>query len=166
MSLDNRMLIRYQIAELGLSFHCARTLRGKIELLPSGPSWKSTTVSMSGYSTKDPLVLYYRDPIECIEFLLKNPLFSGHIQYQPRQDFNTSGGRMYGEWITSDGAWDLQVCFLTSYFIHSIHPEVFQVSTSIPCHSSWCNTFIRQNKTQCNDWRSRRPPPAHHACKR
>jgi len=64
---------------------------------------------MPGYSTKNPLVLYYRDPTECIEFLLKNPLFSGSIQYQPRQDFDTSGGRVYGEWITSNGAWDLQV---------------------------------------------------------
>ena len=100
----------YQIAELGLSFHCARTLRGRVELLPSGPSWKSTIVTMPGYTTKDPLVLYYRDPIECIEFLMKNPLFSGRIHYQPRQDFDRSGNRVYSEWITSDGAWDLQVC--------------------------------------------------------
>lgn len=65
---------------------------------------------MPGYTTKDPLVLYYRDPIECIEFLMKNPLFSGRIHYQPRQDFDRSGNRVYSEWITSDGAWDLQVC--------------------------------------------------------
>jgi hypothetical protein len=47
--------------------------------------------------------------MECIEFLLKNPLFSGKIEYQPRQDFSPSGGRVYSEWIASDGAWDLQV---------------------------------------------------------
>ncbi|KAF9782579.1 hypothetical protein BJ322DRAFT_1157393 [Thelephora terrestris] len=102
------------ITGLALSFHCARTLRGKVELLPSGPPWKSTTVSIPGYTTKDPLVLYYRDPMECIEFLMKNPLFSGKIQYQPRQDFDVSGDRTYGDWITSDGAWDLQ-CRLPSH---------------------------------------------------
>ena len=80
-----------------------------VELLPSGPQWKSRIVTIPGYNTKDPLVLYYRDPVECIAFLLKNPLFSGHIKYQPRQDFNSSGSRVYSEWVTSDGAWGLQV---------------------------------------------------------
>jgi len=101
--------MKSQIAELGFSFHCARTLRGKIELLPSGPAWKSTEITMPGYNTKEPLVLYYRDPMECIEFLMKNPLFSGKISYQPHKDFDASGNRVYSEWIASDGAWDLQV---------------------------------------------------------
>ena len=62
-------------------------------------------------------MLFYQDPMECIEFILKNPLFSGKIDYQPRQDFDSSGGRVYGEWISSDGAWDLQVrTFLLSYY--------------------------------------------------
>ena len=108
------LLTLCQITALGLSFHCARTLRGKVELLPSGPEWKSTVVTMPGYAPKDPLVLYYRDPIKTIEFLLKNPLFSGRIQYAPRQDFDSSGNRVYSDWITSDGAWDLQVRDLIS----------------------------------------------------
>ncbi|KAF9643411.1 hypothetical protein BDM02DRAFT_3132451 [Thelephora ganbajun] len=73
MKLIDDFLSLDLISGLGLSFHCAQTLRGKIELLPSRPSWKSTT-----------------------------------IQYQPHQDFDTSGNRVYSEWITSDGAWDLQ----------------------------------------------------------
>ena len=64
---------------------------------------------MPGYATKDPLVLYYRDPVECIEFLMKNPLYSGRIQYTPRQDFDSSGDRIYNDWITGNGAWDMQV---------------------------------------------------------
>lgn len=113
------LLTMFQIAGLGLSFHCARTLRGKVELLPSGPPWKSTVVSLPGYATKDPLVLYYRDPMNCIEFTMKNPLFSGKIQYQPRQDFDSYGNRTYGDWITSDGAWDYQVRIFM-YFIASL----------------------------------------------
>ncbi|KAF9784417.1 hypothetical protein BJ322DRAFT_1141469 [Thelephora terrestris] len=108
MKLIDEFLSLGLIAGLGLSFHCARTLRGKVELLPSGPPWKSTVVSLPGYATKDPLVLYYRDPMNCIEFTMKNPLFSGKIQYQPRQDFDSYGNRTYGDWITSDGAWDYQ----------------------------------------------------------
>ena len=62
-------------------------------------------------------MLFCQDPMECIEFILKNPLFSGKINYQPRQDFDPSGGRMYSEWISSDGAWDLQVrTFLVSHY--------------------------------------------------
>ena len=49
--------------------------------------------------------------MECIEFLLKNPLFSGKIEFQPRQDFDLSGNHVYGEWISCDGAWNIQVCF-------------------------------------------------------
>ncbi|KAF9643859.1 hypothetical protein BDM02DRAFT_3132132 [Thelephora ganbajun] len=96
------------ISGLGLSFHCARTLCGCIELLPSGPSWKSTVVSLPGYPTKNPLMLYYCDPLDCIQFILKNPLFSGQIQYVPRLEYNSNRKQRYNEWITSDGAWDMQ----------------------------------------------------------
>ena len=112
--LNVMLLTLCQITALGLSFHCVQTLRGKVELLLSGPEWKSTVVTMPGYTMKDPLVLYYQDPIKTIEFLLKNPLFSRRIQYAPRQDFDSSGNCVYSDWITSDGAWDLQVHDLIS----------------------------------------------------
>jgi len=52
------------------------------------------------------------DPLECIESTLKNPLFSGQIQYVPRMEHDSNGKRRYNEWMTSDGAWDMQVCQL------------------------------------------------------
>ena len=146
MSLDNRMLIRYQIAELGLLFHCARTLQGKIELLASGPSWKLTAVSMPGYSIKDPLVLYYRDPIEYIKFLLKKPLFSGCIQYQPRQDFNTSGGCVYGEWITSNGAWDRR-CVSWCLISHILFTQKC-FKYRLPSHTTLLTVTLLSDKTR------------------
>ena len=36
-------------------------------------------------------MLYYRDPLECIESILKNPLFSKHIQYIPRAEYDSNG---------------------------------------------------------------------------
>lgn len=66
-------------------------LHGRIELLPSGPSWKSVVVSLPGYATKDPLTLYYCDPLECVQFSLKNPLFVGQIQYTPRLEYDENG---------------------------------------------------------------------------
>ena len=41
-----------------------------------------------------------------------NPLFSGKISYTPRMEYNSDGKHQYGEWITSDGAWDAQVCYV------------------------------------------------------
>lgn len=56
------------------------------------------------------MVLYYRDPLECIEFLLKNPLLKDHLELTPKKIFR-DGKRVFGEWITSDGAWLMQVGF-------------------------------------------------------
>ena len=135
-----------QITGLGLSFHCAQTLRGRIKLLPSGPAWNSTIVSIPGYKTKDPLVLYHRNPMECIEFLLKNPLFSGKIEYQPRQDFNPAGSRVYSEWITSDGAWDLQVrTFLPHY---SAQYSFGRFQDRLPPYATLLGVTLSSDKTQ------------------
>ena len=67
-------------------------------------------------------MLYYRDPLECIEFILKNLLFSNHIQYAPRLEYNSNGKRRYNEWVTSDGAWEMQVCQLLLSIAHQ-HPQ-------------------------------------------
>lgn len=136
-----------------------------IELLPSGPAWQSTTISIPGYSTKRPLVLYYRDPIECIEFTMKNPLLSGHIQYQPRQDFDSSGNRVYSDWITSDGAWDLQVSYPSLFHYELTFTMNVPEPTSTLCHSPRRDPVIGQNTNQCYDRRSCRSPPTYHTRK-
>ena len=131
---------------LGLSFHRARTLRGKVESLPSGPAWKSTIVIMPGYATKDPLVLYYWDPIACIDFLLKNPLFSERIQFTPCQDFDSSGTRVYGDWITSNGAWDLQVCDTFHFIIYHAHSQC--VKSCLPPNATLLGVTLSSDKTK------------------
>ena len=144
-------LTNYQIIDLHLSFCCARSLRGMIELLPSGLAWQSTMISIPGYSTKCPLILYYQDPIECIKFTMKNPLLSGHIQYQPRQDFNSSSNHIYSNWITSDGTWDLQVSDPSLFHYELRFMMNVPEPTSTSCHSPQHDPVIGQNMNQCYD---------------
>lgn len=59
-------------------------------------------------------MLYYRDPVECVEFILGNPLFDGHIQYTPVHHYNSSGKRVLSEPISGKQAWDTQVLFIVS----------------------------------------------------
>lgn len=48
-----------------------------MEELPETPQWKMQTISLTGYETAKPIIIFYRDPLECIEALLKNPIFEG-----------------------------------------------------------------------------------------
>ncbi|KAF7319573.1 hypothetical protein HMN09_00296900 [Mycena chlorophos] len=90
-----------------LSFKTAKELRSRIELLPTGPAWSSQTISYPGFPTKKPIVLFYRNPLDCIQLLLRNPLFKDHIDLIPTQIYRGQE-RLHKEWINSDGAWNLQ----------------------------------------------------------
>ena len=68
-------------------------------------------INVEGGTTKDPLVLFYRDALECFEFLFGNPLFRDYMEYVPRREF-TAGEepeRLYNKIMTADMAWNLQV---------------------------------------------------------
>ena len=84
-------------------------MHGRVELLPTGPKWLSTTVTIPGHRTKDPITLYYRDSVECVKSILQNPLFAGRIKYTPTLHYTSTGARIYSDWITSDGASWIQV---------------------------------------------------------
>jgi Plavaka transposase len=88
-------------------------LRGRIETLPSLSSeWKAQEISIDGYFTEEPIILYYRDALECVKTLISNPLLTGHIDFTPKRVFDSCSRRQFGEWMTSDGAWFMQVCDL------------------------------------------------------
>ena len=63
-------------------------------------------------SDKQKLSLYYRDPIDCLQSILHNPLFQDYIQFHPFQLFWSAEGamRVYTEWLSGDAAWEMQVC--------------------------------------------------------
>ena len=96
----------------GLSFHTAKDLRNRAEILPLGPSWKSKPWPTVLPTKQKKLFLYYRDPIDCLQSILHNPLFQDYIQFDPFQLFWSAEGamRVYTEWLSGDAAWEMQVC--------------------------------------------------------
>ena len=74
-----------QIQDAGISFPTAKALRGRVELLPKVPDWKVKKISLKGYTTREPMFLFYRDALDCVEYLLGNPLFSDCMDFCPIQ---------------------------------------------------------------------------------
>ncbi|KAG6380268.1 hypothetical protein JVT61DRAFT_8364 [Boletus reticuloceps] len=96
--------------KMPISFQTAVDLRSRIKLLPSGPAWKCRIVDMS-HPMKQPIHLYFHDSLDCIEQLFNRSRFAGVIDFSPYQLYTTSERimRVYTEWMSSDGAWELQV---------------------------------------------------------
>ncbi|KAF8425368.1 hypothetical protein L210DRAFT_3421346 [Boletus edulis BED1] len=94
---------------LPLSFQSAKELRFRAEILPSRPVWKFKVVPTT-HPTKQPVHLYYRDSLDCIESLFNNPIFAGEMDFSPYRLFTTAERivRVYTEWMSSDAAWELQ----------------------------------------------------------
>lgn len=58
-------------------------------------------------------MLYWRDGLEVVEHLFSNPAFADCIDYTPYQEFEATGqGQecVYGEFMSADNAWNIQVC--------------------------------------------------------
>ncbi|KAJ7205926.1 hypothetical protein B0H12DRAFT_1034874, partial [Mycena haematopus] len=96
-------------ANMHLSFTSAKDLRSRIETLPAGPQWKAVPWK-THFATKKPLTLYYRDPLECLEALLANPLIQDFIHFTPFRLWKTAEKltRVYTEWLSGNVAWNIQ----------------------------------------------------------
>ncbi|KAJ7042721.1 hypothetical protein C8F04DRAFT_1207803 [Mycena alexandri] len=96
-------------AKMNLSFRTAKELRNRIEMLPKGPEWKAIPWATT-YPTKKLLTLYYRDPLECLQSLLSNPLIQDHVHFTPFRLWSNSEKlmRIYTEWLSGDVAWEIQ----------------------------------------------------------
>ncbi|KAF8424247.1 hypothetical protein L210DRAFT_3615138 [Boletus edulis BED1] len=128
MALIDEYLSMDVTKDLSLSFHTAQDLRSRVEMLPSGPQWKYRIVS-SDHQTKDPVHLYYRDALECVKLLFNNPFFTDKMEYVPYKLFTSAERdvRVYSEWMSSDGAWELQ--------------------TKIPIGATLCGIILSSDKT-------------------
>ncbi|KAG1902223.1 uncharacterized protein F5891DRAFT_894998, partial [Suillus fuscotomentosus] len=77
------------IKALSLSFHSAKELRGRAEQLPSGPRWLSRVIE-TAHPTKSPVVLYWRDPLECIASIINDPSFHNQFNFMPQKVYSTA----------------------------------------------------------------------------
>ena len=100
-----------QVQRRPLSFSSAQEMRARIEVLPSPPAWKEMEVHVEGGSTRDPLILYYRDGLECYKHIWGCPVYKNYMDYVPRREYTTEDKteRLYNEMFTADRAWALQV---------------------------------------------------------
>ena len=111
-----------------MSFHTAKALRGRIEMLPKVPDWKSKKITLPGYVTREPMYLFFRDALDCTEYLFGNPLFAGHMDFSPTQSYRDAEQtiRIYSEWMTGEAAWNMQVRFSVLF--------IFSHTVLIDCH--------------------------------
>ena len=106
-----------------IMFHTTKDLRARVEILPSVPEWRFKSVSLTGYSTQEPTLLFYRDALECVEYLFRNPTFTDRIDFRPVRLYRNSEQttRLYTEWMTGNTAWEMQVRTYISTFFNSMH---------------------------------------------
>ncbi|KAG6826722.1 hypothetical protein H0H92_014714 [Tricholoma furcatifolium] len=83
-----------------LSFYSKYSFMKKVDTLPTGPEWTCDIIEIPGNCTgddgemmKESLELWRRDPVECIQQLIGNPEFDGHIAYQPERVYADAEGR-------------------------------------------------------------------------
>lgn len=64
---------------------------------------------MNGGTTKKPLLFFWRDGLGCLLQIMGNPVFQGRMQFKPRRVYSGKS-RLYGEIMSGDMVWELQVC--------------------------------------------------------
>ena len=114
--------------------------------LPKAPAWKTQEISLNGYQTVKPLVLFYRDPLECIQALLQNPTFEGKWTFAAQRVYEDENqqNHVYGDWMSGDGAWSAQVSTpLTSSFT----PLSSFVQSTLPQGGTLLGVVLSSDKT-------------------
>lgn len=105
---------------MNLSFRSAKVLRSRVDLLPKGPRWKGKRWKPIT-PAKNKLHVFYRDPIECLQSLISNPLAKDFLRLSPFHLFKGAQNmmRVYTEWLSGDAAWSMQVCKIVAYYYES-----------------------------------------------
>ena len=80
-----------------------------------GLRWISKRINPES-PTKNDLILYFRDPLLCLQYLMQSPLVKDHISFSPFKLYESATKlmRIYTEWLSGDKAWDMQVISLLS----------------------------------------------------
>ncbi|KAG2032818.1 hypothetical protein BDR03DRAFT_1014865 [Suillus americanus] len=87
MSEINEYLNLSFTKENSLSFHHAKELCQRVEMLPLGPHWKYEDI-VTDCPMKRPLHIFYRDLINCLQSLLSNPQLADCINFDCRRFYD------------------------------------------------------------------------------
>ena len=68
-------------------------------------AWNEGTLKHDDRSS----VFFYRDVVNCVEYLLAQPAYRGDITYGPIKEYDGNGQRLYSEMHTADWWWETQV---------------------------------------------------------
>jgi hypothetical protein len=77
-----------------------------------GPKWQCTKLKLKGYKSEQPIHLIWRDGLEVTKQLFANPIYVNHMCYDPHYIYQEQE-RQFGEFWTSDDAWEIQVSSYT-----------------------------------------------------
>ena len=77
-------------------------------------SWRSHDVVTVVGNTTGSIPFYFRDPLACVAYLMKQPCFRDHLVYAPIREYDPTGERMYSEMHTAEWWWNMQVCIPSS----------------------------------------------------
>ena len=101
----------------------------------------------TSYPTKTPVHLFYRDPVECIQAIVGNPLFKDSIQFTPFKLFETAAKltRVYTEWLSGDAAWTNQVSF---FFSSATNLFDTRMKAELPDGATLLGTVLSSDKTK------------------
>jgi len=90
-------------------------LQKKIDQMEDGlgvDSWEKSRLENITWNEQHagvPIEFWYRDIIERVKWLLRQPAYAEHLLYAPQQQFDEHGRRVYGEMHTADWWWEWQL---------------------------------------------------------
>ncbi|KAI6114186.1 hypothetical protein F5141DRAFT_1187807 [Pisolithus sp. B1] len=88
-------------------FHTVEQLLSWLDVIPKGPTWQCTQICTKGYTTQEPIYLYWHDALEVMQDIFGNPFFSEHMMYDPYYIYECTECE-YGEWMSGDKAHQIQ----------------------------------------------------------
>ncbi|KZS95108.1 hypothetical protein SISNIDRAFT_408960 [Sistotremastrum niveocremeum HHB9708] len=106
----DRILELEIVKDASLSFKTAEKMKELLAKLPPGPQWSWQVLEFPEFPTKEPIIVYYRDGLECLEALIADPQFASDLDVVPRKEYTDEKctERVYSEYMTSDLAWETQ----------------------------------------------------------
>ncbi|KAH7908355.1 hypothetical protein BJ138DRAFT_1012981 [Hygrophoropsis aurantiaca] len=84
------------------TFRNKNTLLDWMDYLPKGPTWYSEEIILEGYQTKRPIQFIYRDAMEVVKQLFGDPVYAGHMIFDPVENELPEGATIAGIVAASD----------------------------------------------------------------